>query len=204
MIESGIRKIPEKYFLAILSAAAVLRKEKLLHNLLKIARNKKMKPAKVYEALLQSYLFAGFPTALISLRIFSEYFSYKPRSETYNVKFFSARGIKNCKKVYGSKYEKLISNVNSFSPDLGEWLILEGYGKTLGRNKISLKERELCIISILTVMKFEDQLISHINGAFNCGNTKTEIHTTLKFLELIGEKSKSKWGISIFNRIRFK
>lgn len=203
MIESRIRNLPGKYFLAILSAAAVLRKEKQLRELMLMAREKNMQPGKIYEALLQLYLFAGFPIALISLRIFSEYFNYKSRYEEYNVKSFSTRGIKNCKKVYGRKYEKLISNVNTFSPDLGNWLLVEGYGKTLGRKRISLKERELCIISTLIVMKLEDQLISHLNGAFNCGNTKTEILTTIQSLELIGEKNKSIWGISVFNRMKF-
>lgn len=50
---------------------------------------------------------------------------------------------------------------------MAEWLIIEGYGKVLGRKGLSLKERELCIVSILSAMKFEEQLYSHIIGAIN-------------------------------------
>lgn len=203
MTSQNFYKLSEKYILPLLSAAAVLRKEKQFRKLLIIASEKSIKPSRIYEALLQIYLFAGFPTALISLRMYSEYFNYSSKLENFNIKSFTSRGIKNCKKVYSRKYERLISNVNSFSPELSEWLIIEGYGKTLGRKKLPMKERELCIVSILTVMMFEDQLISHMKGAFHCGNTKTDILNTIGRLELIGEKSKALWGKKVFNKVKF-
>ena len=63
------------------------------------------------------------------------------------------RGIKNCKKIYGDKFDKLISNIKNFSPEMAEWLIVEGYGKVLGRKGLTLKEREVCIVSILSALK---------------------------------------------------
>ncbi len=201
MDQFKFRNLKLSFFLPLLSAAAILRKEKYLRKLLQTAVDKEFNSQKIYEALLQTYLFAGFPSALISLKIYSEYFFYKDQSEKYNFKEFSLRGRVNCKQVYGVKYDKLISNVNSFSPDLCEWLIIEGYGKTLGRKSLSMKHRELCIVSILTALKFEDQLISHIRGAIRCGNSKEEIEKSLRNFDLIGESKLAKWGNEILRKI---
>ncbi|MCJ7554133.1 MAG: carboxymuconolactone decarboxylase family protein [Ignavibacteriaceae bacterium] len=197
MDQPKIKNLKLNFFLPLLSATAVLRKEKYFRVLLQSAVDKDFNSKKIYEALLQTYLFAGFPSALLSLKIFNEYFSNKDQNEKYNLKEFTLRGIVNCKKVYGVKYDKLISKVSSFSPDLSEWLIVEGYGKTLGRKSLSMKERELCIVSILTALKFEDQLISHIRGAIRCGNSKEEIEKSLRNFGLIGENKIAKWGIEI-------
>jgi alkylhydroperoxidase/carboxymuconolactone decarboxylase family protein YurZ len=197
-------KIDRKYFLSLLSAVSVLRKDSYFRKLLTLAKNEKISSEKIYEALLQTYLFAGFPSALISLKTFGKYFKPNIINDKYEIDDFKKRGIKNCKKVYGNKYNKLISNVHSFSPELSEWLIIEGYGKTIGRNALSMKERELCIVSILTVLKFKDQLISHINGALRCGNTFDDIKISLNNLKLIGENNKANWGLKILSKFNLK
>ncbi|HSL87772.1 MAG TPA: hypothetical protein VK870_00560 [Ignavibacteriaceae bacterium] len=199
-----IIKIDIKYFLPLLSAASVLRKERYFRELLTLAKRENISSKKIYEAILQSYLFAGFPSALISLKIFSEFFKPNIINDKYEIDDFKKRGIKNCKKVYGYKYSKLISNVHSFSPDLSEWLIIEGYGKTFGRKALSMKERELSIVSILTALNFKDQLISHFIGALRCGNTVDDIKISLKNLNLIGENNKAIWGLKIFNNLDLK
>lgn len=203
MTKSKLPDLKEKFILPLISSAAVLRKEKFLKELFAIASGRKINPQKIYECLLQIYLFAGFPTALISLKIFSEYFNVKPYKENFNVVKFTARGIKNCKIIYADKYDKLISNVYSFSPQLSQWLIVEGYGKTIGRKGLELKERELCIVSVLTALKFEDQLISHIKGAVNTGNSKSDIKKCIKNLQYIRCKTSSDWGIKIFESLKF-
>ncbi len=60
--------------LSLLSASAVLRKEKELREILTYLKEHKFSRRKIYEALLQTYLFAGYPSALISLQTASEYF----------------------------------------------------------------------------------------------------------------------------------
>jgi 4-carboxymuconolactone decarboxylase len=163
----NFEQISDKFIIPLITAAAVLRDENRLRSLLGIASGKKFNSRKIYEALLQSYLFAGFPSALLSLKIFNEFFpqknkKFKPVSGNKVIN----RGIITCKKIYGDKYYKLISNVSSFSPELSQWLISEGYGKVLSRKPLNLKVRELVNIAILTVLKFEEQLYSHINGAY--------------------------------------
>ena len=131
-----------------------------------------------------------------------EYYPSKRLSKVadMNLYHFRKRGIKNCRKVYGDKSEKLISNVKEFSPDLAEWLVLEGYGKVLGREGLSLKERELCIVAVLSVLGFEDQLYSHINGAYRSGSTMSEIRNAIKNLRLVDKKKTTEFGLRVLKR----
>jgi 4-carboxymuconolactone decarboxylase len=177
---------------------------KLLEELISEAKLSKIPFTKIYETLLQNYLFTGYPTALISLKILKEIYPNKKltKAADMNLYHFRKRGEVNCKQVYGSKYEKLITNVKSFSPDMAEWLVLEGYGKVLGRKGLSFKERELCIVATLTVMKFEDQLYSHINGAYRAKASVEEIETVIKNLNYIEKKNYSRFGEIVLNRYR--
>lgn len=201
MNNKSLNKLGINFILPLISAAAVLKKESHLKKLLQSALDNKYDSSKIYEALLQTYLFAGFPSALRSIKIFREYFTTENSKEKFDTQIFRSRGVINCKKVYGKKFEKLIMNINSFSPELSEWLIIEGYGKTLGRKKLSLKEREICIVSILTVLQYEEQLYSHLLGALKTGNSQEEIKESLQNLRLIGEKGRSEYGIRILKKI---
>ncbi|NNG27358.1 MAG: carboxymuconolactone decarboxylase family protein [Ignavibacteriaceae bacterium] len=195
-------KLEKKYLLSLICAAAVLRFDDILEELILHAKSKRISNTKLYEALLQNYLFAGYPSAIISLKILNKHIrsSRKTTSDDMNLYHFKDRGEKNCKTIYGNKYEKLIANVNSFSPELAEWLVLEGYGKVLGREGLSYKERELCIVSVLTVLKFEDQLYSHINGALRVGARVKEIDAVIENLSLLGKKSLTGFGKKVLKK----
>jgi alkylhydroperoxidase/carboxymuconolactone decarboxylase family protein YurZ len=199
-----IKQLQEVELLALLSTASVLRKEKYFAEILKIMLHKKISQRKIYEALLQTYLFAGFPSALISLKKFNEVVCRGKKYDGYDLRKYSNRGIKNCRKIYGSKFDKLISNIKTFSPEMAEWLIVEGYGKVLGRKGLTLKEREVCIVSILSALKYKDQLYSHINGAIR---VKVEYHFLYKIianLQFISAKSSGTFGLNILNAYRLQ
>jgi len=196
------RNFSAKQVLPVIAAASAMREMSLLRMLIVQAKTKKISFTKIYEALLQNYLFAGYPSALLSLKILKEEFPGKKFSRTadMNLYHFRRRGEINCRKIYGDKYHKLINNVKKFSPDLAEWLVLEGYGKVLGRKGLSLKERELCIVAVLSVMEFEDQLYSHINGAFRTGASIKEITKVMQNLKFLNSKAKSEFGLKVLNR----
>lgn len=181
--------IPTKFILPLIAGAAVIRKEKFFLEILFLAKARRIPAGKIYEVLLQSYLFAGFPSALISLKNFSKVFPlFKAEKELLQYDTLKERGEITCRKIYGEKYNKLINNVNSFSPDLAEYLVTEGYGKILSRSQLSLKERESAIISTLTVLKYEEQLYSHINGAYRLGVKISFISDLINLLKLLGNK----------------
>jgi alkylhydroperoxidase/carboxymuconolactone decarboxylase family protein YurZ len=194
---TDIENLNEIELLALLSASSVLRKQKYLNDILFLMLKKKIQHKKIYEALLQTYLFAGFPSALISLKRFNTILTKEKKYTGFDLHKYLSRGKKNCRIIYGNKYEKLISNIKSFSPEMAEWLIIEGYGKVLGRKGLSLKEREICIVSVLAALKFKDQLYSHINGSVNCKVEISFLYKIIKNLNLISAKSASNFGIEV-------
>lgn len=197
-----IKKLQTYELLPLICSSAALRMDDLLRKFLIEARNRNIRRVLIYESLLQNYLFTGYPSTLVSLKILKEIYDddYLPETEDWDLNKYRERGVKNCKIIYGRKYAKLISNIKSFSPELANWLVLEGYGKVLGRKNLSLKQRELNIISVLSVQKFDEQLYSHINGA-NRQKIETEkIRRVILNLKLLGEDSFSIFGMKVLNR----
>ena len=94
----------------------------------------------------------------------------------------------------------MIENVNSFSPELADWLVVEGYGKVVSRNQLNLKERESAIIAMLTVLKFEEQLYSHLNGAYRIGIKMSFISELIDSLKILGNNSYSSFGRKILKK----
>jgi len=199
-----ISDIDSKDLLPGISAAAALRRMNILSELINEAKSRKISFIKIYETLLQNYLFIGYPSALLSLKLLKEMYPNKklPKAADMNLYHFRIVGEANCKKVYGNKYEKLISNVKKISPDMAEWLVLEGYGKVLGRKGLSLKEREQCIVATLTALKFEDQLYSHINSAFRAKASIEEIQSVIENLSLIGNRNLTSFGLKVLSRYK--
>ena len=196
------KKLSSSVLLPLIAASAVIRDYKTLKSLLRNARLKKLSFIKIYEVLLQNYLFAGYPSALVSLKLLKEFYPSKKlrKAADMNLYHFMHRGEINCRKVYGKKYEKLIENIKIFSPDLAEWLILEGYGKVFGRKGLSFKEREFCAVAVLTVLKFEEQLYSHIGGAIKSGISLKHIKGLMKGLDLLKGKNHSNFGLKVLFR----
>ena len=159
-------------------------------------------PALVYEVILQLYLFNGFPATIESLKIFKAHFpDFKPHNEQYNVNIFEKRGIINCKSVYTANYDKLQANINNLSPDLSNWMIIEGYGKVMGRSGLTIQERELINVSMLCTNYSEQQLYSHIKGSYNTGSDTNIIKEVIEStMEFNNEENISK-ALELLNRI---
>ncbi|HEX6059479.1 MAG TPA: carboxymuconolactone decarboxylase family protein [Gemmatimonadaceae bacterium] len=86
-----------------------------------------------------------------------------------------ARGEATCATVYGAFYEKLRGNIRALHPALDEWMIVEGYGKVLGRPGLDLRRRELCIVAACAASRQNRQLHSHLHGALHAGATSAEV-----------------------------
>lgn len=127
-------------------------------------------PSAVEEAILQSYLFVGFPgalNALVSWRALRS--EATPTTEGSDPDRWVERGEEVCRRVYGSAYDGLRRNVASLHPDVDLWMLTEGYGKVIGRPGLELAVRELCIVAILAVRHAPRQLHSHLRGALQAG-----------------------------------
>lgn len=128
----------------------------------------------VDEAILQLCLFVGYPATLTTARSWRTVSGHAPTDADYGatpstVEAWNARGEQLCREIYGDAYEQLRSNVAELHPALDRWMVVEGYGRVLGRPGLSLGDRELCIIGILAAGGWSQQLHSHIRGALRCG-----------------------------------
>lgn len=132
------------------------------------------------EVLLQSYLFLGYPIALNAIqewRVLSGRPAPAPAPEDWEG--WRARGEAVCRTVYGGQYDRLRRNVRGLHPDMERWMVIEGYGKVLGRPALDLATRELCIAALLAVLDAPKQLYSHLRGALNAGATSAQISAAL-------------------------
>jgi len=137
----------------------------------------------VEEALLQSYLFLGFPAAIEALRRWRNGGDRTPAAVTdEDPALWLKRGEETCAVVYGDHYEQLRRNIALFHPDLDRWMVVEGYGKVLGRPGLDLAVRELLIVAMLVVQgeSGRRQLRSHLKGALNAGCAADDVEETIR------------------------
>ena len=162
-------------------------------------------PRAVEEALLQSYLFLGFPAALTALMEWRNLTGTRPAAETDSADLseWGRRGENVCRTVYGRAYEKLRGNVRRVHPAMDDWMIAEGYGKVLARGGLDLGARELCIVAILAATGWEPQLHSHLRGALHAGCDPASVAESLEIgLELNEEAAWRDGARSLWKRVR--
>jgi len=137
-------------------------------------------PREVEEVILQSYLFLGYPTALNAFGSWREISGKEPgEGVPDDWAAWSDRGEEVCRTVYAGQYDGLRRNVRALHPDMERWMVVEGYGKVLGRPGLDLSTRELCIAALLAVLQAPRQLHSHLRGALNAGAAPREVEEAL-------------------------
>lgn len=189
----------ETNFLIQTTSCIAANKLNKLPALLKRAKSAKVKPRKIYEAILQTYLFCGFPAVIESLKAFNNVFNYK--ADEYNVINIKSSGERVCKIIYGSNYHKLLKNMSSISPDLKNWMIQEGYGKVLSRPFLTLKQREHINVSILCTSYFPVQLLSHLIGAINAGSNTHELKEVINLTKPYNRKANISKALKVLSSI---
>jgi 4-carboxymuconolactone decarboxylase len=138
--------------------------------------------AEVEEAILQSYLFLGFPSAIEAFRRWRTHGVDAPDAAAEDFEAWVKRGEQTCATVYGDHYESLRQNIARFHPDLDRWMVMEGYGKVLSRPALSLDIREMLIVAMLVVQgeSGRRQLRSHLKGALNAGVAPDAVGETVR------------------------
>lgn len=183
MTKTGLE--PDSRLLVEISSALAARDDQRLTAALQLASGGGARPVEVEEALLQSYLFLGYPAALTAIAGWRELVGPGPAesddlASPERLGAWSERGERVCELVYGRAYEKLRRNVARAHPAMDRWMVSEGYGKVLGRPGLSLRVRELCIVAILAATAWEPQLHSHLRGALHAGATAAEVEEALE------------------------
>jgi len=192
MSETGAPALDARTAALVRVAAAVARgKASELEMRFAAARDARVPGLWIEELLLQSMLVVGYPLALVA---FGTWRGLGARIEGDGAgpedlahadwEAWAARGAVVCREVYGRAYHKLLVNLRALHPALEHLVLVDAYGKVIGRPGLDLKRRELCTVATTAVLGTAEQLHSHLRGALNTGAAGAEIEAVLR---LIGE-----------------
>jgi len=144
----------------------------------------------IEELLLQSMLVVGYPLALVAFAVWREMAG--PTAEGGHAaeplahedwQAWADRGAAVCREVYGRAYHKLLLNLRALHPALEDLVLVDAYGKVIGRPGLDLKRRELATVAAIAVLGTAQQLHSHLRGALNTGASVEQVEAVL---ELVG------------------
>jgi 4-carboxymuconolactone decarboxylase len=146
----------------------------------------------IEELLLQSLLVVGYPLALVAFSAWRGVGEPVPRDgggagaedlAHENWEAWAERGATVCRAVYGRAYHKLLVNLRALHPALEDLVLVDAYGKVIGRPGLDLKRRELCTVATIAVLGAAEQLHSHLRGALNTGASGEEIEAVLRLAD---------------------
>ena len=69
----------------------------------------------------------------------------------------------------------MMRRMTRLHPDLADWILVEGYGKTLSRSFFDARTRETLVIPVLVALGAWRQVPSHVKGLFNVGGTERDL-----------------------------
>src|SRR5213083_1494713 len=173
-------------------AAAVARgKAPELNARFAAARDARVPGLWIEELLLQSMLVVGYPLALVAFGAWRGVGGPAPVEGDgaedlahADWESWAARGAEVCRAVYGRAYHKLLVNLRALHPALEDLVVVDAYGKVIGRPGLDLKRRELCTVAAVAVLgTAPQQLHSHLRGALNTGATAAEVEGVLELVE---------------------
>jgi len=144
----------------------------------------------IEELLLQSMLVVGYPLALVAFGVWREIAGptadgghpAEPLAHE-DWQAWADRGAAVCREVYGRAYHKLLLNLRGLHPALEDLVLVDAYGKVIGRPGLDLKRRELATVAAIAVLGTAQQLHSHLRGALNTGASVEQVEAVL---ELVG------------------
>ena len=177
-----------------LAAAIAAGDEPAMRQLMAAAVKAEVEVQWVEELLLQSILMTGYPRALVAFGLWRKVSgavapSEDPDAEYTRLTQWEARGEETCGRVYGGNYAKLRRNVRDLHPAVDRWMLVEGYGRTLGRPGLDLMRRELCTVAQTAVLRTERQLHSHLRGALHGGASFDQVEAVLGVVnQLLGHE----------------
>jgi 4-carboxymuconolactone decarboxylase len=81
--------------------------------------------------------------------------------------------------IWGEKSQQIEANLKDLDADLAALIVHVAYDDVFERPSLNLKTKELLAIAHLLSLGLENELKTHIYGAFNCGATELEIRETI-------------------------
>ena len=87
-----------------------------------------------------------------------------------------------CRDVYGRAYHKLLVSLRALHPALEDLVLVDAYGKVIGRPGLDLRRRELATVAAIAVLGTAQQLHSHLRGALNTGASVEQVEAVLELV----------------------
>jgi 4-carboxymuconolactone decarboxylase len=191
---------------ALYSALVATAEPQLMVKAVEVVGRHGVTPRHLYEVVLQSYLFLGFPRMLIAAEVLAQAapggFHENPNAAATDGELseWRERGTQLCRRVYGDAYDPLRNRVAPIAPEIFDWMIFEGYGKVLSRPGLDIVDRELSIVAFLMAENRPIQLHSHMRGALNVGGSEEQLRLVIDDLgESIGDGYRS--ALEILSRV---
>src|SRR5690348_3363699 len=189
--------------LVLVAAAVAKGRVPQLEERLTAARDAGVPALWIEELLLQSMLVVGYPLALVAFAVWRSVNGSPPAPEPgaaeelahADWESWAARGAAVCRAVYGRAFHKLLVNLRALHPALEDLVLVDAYGKVIGRPGLDLKRRELTTIAATAVLDAAEQLHSHLRGALNTGAGSDEIEAVLATVDedLDAERRRVAW-----------
>jgi 4-carboxymuconolactone decarboxylase len=166
----------------------------------------------IREAILETFLFAGYPRAIHAFETLAEVIEARgcdeppprdrlpPRSGLRV--FFRRRGRDLFHEVYRGDAQAVLDRISSFHPEFSDWIVEDAYGKVLARPFLDLKTRELIAVALLTALDLPRQLTPHIRGALRAGAKPKEVAETVGQLEILLGGSRVKMALTRLSRAK--
>jgi 4-carboxymuconolactone decarboxylase len=190
---------PQTLALVRIAVATATGDEAKLRDRMIAARAAGVPPVWVEELLLQSFLNVGYPLALVAFGVWrgvagpvhegGEPIAH-PEWERW-----TTRGVEACSEVYGRTYHKLMINLRALHPAIEPLVVVDAYGKILGRPGFDSKRRELCTLAAIAMQNAPRQLHAHLRGALNTGSSREDVDEVIALVEddLTKERALNLW-----------
>ena len=165
------------------------------------ARAVQAPPRWVDELLLQSFLNVGYPLALVAFGVWRSVAGpvTDPGEPIAHPEWerWTERGIEACTHVYGRTYHKLLLNLRALHPAIEPLVVVDAYGKVLGRPGLDPKRRELCTLAAIAMQNAPRQVHAHLRGALNTGSSREDVDAVLAVVEsdLTKERALKLWEL---------
>ena len=152
------------------------------------ARALQVSPLWVDELLLQSFLNVGYPLALVAFGVWRSVAgpTIEPSEPIAHPDWerWTKRGAEACAEVYGRTYHKLMLNLRALHPAIEPLVVVDAYGKILGRPGLDSRRRELCTLAAIAMQNAPRQLHAHLRGALNTGSTREDVDEVIAMVEM--------------------
>lgn len=170
---------PKERELITVAALSTLQTLPQLKAHIQAALNVGNSPLVIRETIYQCAPFIGFPRTLNAIGVFNEVAQEKGiklplenASNTNDDNRFD-KGVALQNKLYGDEVKQAMSSLpGDYKNVVPDTLTTFCFGDFYTRNGLSLKQRELLSLVVLTALGAKEQLPAHIVGALKAGNDK--------------------------------